>query len=202
MLTDLNKYIRAIKNFAAWQSNSTYRFTAQCMLFATVWLCFPYKTQCFWLIRIAAWLVLGPWMKFMDVWWIRKYFRTRDDLLRDGVPETTNKMKEDIARRPNILEPLLQANWLEIMANRGRVVIEDNVKLRDFREEFFGKYSEKIPLFDFSRYPSIPLPSSYARPSPIASKDQVKAVREESTCWTSVCGQQLDGCMIPQQRII
>jgi hypothetical protein len=201
-MSDLNKYIRVLKNFATWQSNSTYRFTTQCMLFATVWLCFPYKSQCFWLVRVAAWLVLGPWMKLLDVWWIRRYYRTRDELLRDGVPETTDAMKEDIASRPNILEPLLQAKWLETMANRGRVVIEDNVKLRDFRKEVFGKYSENIPLFDFSRYPSIPLPTSYARPSVIASKDQGTAVSEEATCWTSVCGQRLYGTMIPQTELL
>jgi hypothetical protein len=198
-LADLNKYIRVLKNFATWQSNSTYRFTAQCLLFATVWLCFPYKSQCFRLLRVAVWLVFGPWMKLVDVWWVRKYYRTRDELLRHGVPETTDEMKEDIASRPNILEPLLQANWLETMANRGRIVIEENVKLRDFREKFFGKYSENLPLFDFSRYPNIPLSTSYARPSDIATNDKFNnAVSENSTCWTSVYGQKLHGEMIPQ----
>lgn len=142
-------------------------------------------------------------MKLLDMLWIRKYYRTREELVRDGVPGTADEMKEDIASRPNILEPLLQANMLEAMANRGRVVIEENVKLRDFREEFFGKYSEKIPLVDASRYPSVPLPSSHAQPraqSP-KSKDEDVIVGPGPTNWTYAAGQKLHGSMIPQQRV-
>lgn len=142
-------------------------------------------------------------MKLLDMLWIRKYYRTRDELVRDGVPGTADEMKEDIESRPNILEPLLQTNMLEAMANTGRVVIEDNVKLRDFRKEFFGRYSEKIPLVDASRYPSVPLPSSYAQPRAQSqwSKDKDVVVGPRRRNWTYAVGQKLHGSMIPQQRV-
>ncbi|KAG7364176.1 C2 domain containing protein [Nitzschia inconspicua] len=204
LLKNLNKYIRISKNFATWQSHSTYGITVKCFVFATVWLCFPYKSQSCWIVRVVAWVSLGPWMKFLDVFWIRKYYRTREELIRDGVPETADEMREDIASRPNILEPLLKSNLLETMSNRGRVVVEDSVKLRDFREEFFGKYSETIPLVDTSRFPSVPLPSSYACPRGDRSKnnDLIEVVDADDTpSWTYVVGQKLFGNMIPQQRL-
>mmetsp|Transcript_2597 Transcript_2597/g.4194 ORF Transcript_2597/g.4194 Transcript_2597/m.4194 type:complete len:134 (-) Transcript_2597:15-416(-) len=132
-------------------------------------------------------------MKLLDVLFIRKYYRTREDLLRDGVPSTTEEMKQDIASRPNILEPLLQSDFVERMANLGRVVVENNVKLRDFREEVFGKYTENIPYVDTSRYPSVPLPTSSAHPADESSFDN-------GAKWTYISGQKVFGNMIPQVR--
>ncbi|KAL3910394.1 MAG: hypothetical protein SGILL_007707, partial [Bacillariaceae sp.] len=197
LLKMLIKYIRALKSFATWQSNSTYRFTVKCLAIATVWALFPFKAQSFWLVRALVWTFFGPWVKLLDLLYIRKFYRTREALIREGVPQTTEEMKEDIASRPNILEPLLKSTALEKMSNLGRVVVEDNVKLRDYREEYFGSFSEHIPLFDTSRYPSVPLPSSSAVPS-----DHVfDPDKEESVKWDYVAGQKIAGSMIPKQRV-
>lgn len=134
------------------------------MMFATVWAFFPYKIVTFWLLRISVFLCFGPWVKLLDMYWIRRYYRTKEDLLRDGIPRTEEEMKEDIARRPNILDPILKSSWVVQMSKSGRVVVENNVKLRDFRQQRYGKYSEAIPAVDTSRYPSIPLPASFAQP--------------------------------------
>ena len=48
---DLCKYTRLIQNFWNWHSASTYRFAAKCLAIATIWCFFPYKGQCFWLVR-------------------------------------------------------------------------------------------------------------------------------------------------------
>lgn len=149
------------------------------------------------------WALFGPWVKLLDLFWLRKYYRTREDLLREGVPQTTEEMKEDIASRPHIMEPLLKSNFVETMSNLGRVVVEDNIKLRDFREEYFGRFSESIPLHDTSRYPSVPLPTSFARPHEdvYGSDDTTRGAPAQSVRWTYVAGQKLNGAMIPQQRV-
>jgi hypothetical protein len=135
-------------------------------------------------------------MKFVDIAIFRKYYRTREELVRDGVPDTTEKMKDDIANRPNILDSLLTSNFLESMTNTGRVIIEDNVKLRDYREEVFGKFTESIPLLDTSRFPSTPLPSSFAHPIDKYSSDMTS--KQSGETWTYTSGQKLKGTMIPQ----
>ena len=197
LLKMLIKYIRALKSFATWQSNSTYQFTVKCLVVATVWALFPFKTQSYWLVRALVWITLGPWVKLLDLFWIRKFYRTRETLIREGVPQTTEEMKEDIASRPNTLEPLLKSAALESMSNLGRVVVEDNVKLRDCREEYFGSFSEHIPLVDMSRFPSVPLPSSSAVPTNhVFDPDKEQCVK-----WDYVAGQKLEGTMIPQQRM-
>jgi hypothetical protein len=191
----LIKHIRTVKSFVLWQSNSTYRFTVKCLALATIWALFPYKSHSYWLVRAVVWIAFGPWIKLLDLLWIHKFYRTRDALVREGVPQTSQEMKEDIASRPNILEPLLHLTALKKMSSLGRVVVEDSVKLRDFREVYFGSFSELIPLFDTSRFPSIPLPTSSALPCKKVFDPDAEPVK-----WDYVAGQKLDGAMIPQQR--
>lgn len=197
-------YIRVLKNLVNWKSSSTYLLTVKCLAAATIWSFFPYKSESLWLIRIMVWLLIGPWVKVIDIVWIRKYYRTHEDLVRDGVPETTKEMKDDIASRPNILEPLLRSSFVESMANTGRVVVEDNVKLRDFRQELYGKYSERIPQVDTTRFASVPMSTSFAQPFASSAKSAEEGdyvgLPKESQKWTYISGQKLEGTMIPQER--
>lgn len=178
----------------------------KCLAAAIFWSLFPYKVESLWLIRIFVWTLTGPWVKVLDELWIRRYYRTREDLLRDGIPETTDGMKNDIANRPNILGPLLKSALLETMASTGRVVVEDNVKLRDFREQLFGKYTERVPHVDTSRFPSVPLSTSFAQPyyasdeKGVAEPGDYVDLPEKSQRWTCVPGQELEGTMIPTSR--
>lgn len=65
------------------------------------------------------------------------------------------------------------------------------------REEQFGKLSQKVPPVDISRYPSIPLPDSTARPY------QKPSQQEQDERWERASGQNLeDGTIklpIPKQ---
>lgn len=143
-------------------------------------------------------------MKLLDVFWIRKYYRTRDELFRDGVPATTEEMNQDIASRPNILEPMLTASFVGQLAESGRVVVEDTLKLRDFRELLFGNYSEAIPSVDTTRFPSVPLSTSFAQPyGPVCGQKEgaYKDLPSESLSWTYIPGQKLSGEMIPKERV-
>jgi hypothetical protein len=201
--SDMCTYIRVLRNLVNWKSSSTYRLTVKCLLGATIWSFFPYKVESLWLIRIVVWLFMGPWLKVLDMMWIRTYYRTVEDLLLDGVPETTEAMKDEIASRPNILEPLLKSSFLESMAHSGRVVVEENVKLRDFRAEIFGKFTERIPQVDTARFPSVPMSTSYAQPYASdenqAGEGDYVDLPIESRRWTYVSGQELRGTMIPEE---
>ena len=153
-----------------------------------------------------TYLCLGPWIKLLDMLWIHKYYRTTEDILRDGIPETVEEMQADIMSRPNILEPLLNSKLVESWSQMGRIVQEDNLKLRDVREKRYGKWSEAVPPYDGSRFPSVPFEeTSYAQPyakSPKSAKegDYVDLPRK-SLKVHYIAGQKLDGDMIPQPTI-
>jgi hypothetical protein len=189
-----------VNNFVNWNSAATYGFTVYCLLLATLWVIFPYKLSCVWLFRAIVWLLFGPWNKLWDVLWIRKYYRTRDQLFQDGVPASTNEMKQDIANRPNILLLLLTGEFVGQLAESGRIVVENNVKLKDFREMMYGSFSEAIPSVDTTRFPSIPLPSSFAKPYCRSRDLNTEGGSEDDTfiSWTYIPGQKLSGTMIPE----
>ena len=118
------KYIRVLRQFVNWQVHTTYRFTLNLVVIGTFWLFFPYKPLAYWGVRGFFWLCFGPWIKLLDVFFIQKYYRTSEQLLKDGIPETVEEMKEDIASRPNILTPILKSGWVRQMGKSGRIVVE------------------------------------------------------------------------------
>lgn len=204
----LCKYFRLIRNFVNWRSGSAYKFTVDMIMFATIWAMFPYKQLVVKMtLRILLFVILGPQNRVFDQLWIRPYYRTREDLIRDGIPTTTEEMKADILSRPNILDPILSSKWVYEMGKTGRIVVEDNVKLQAAREVRFGRYSESVPTVDSSRFASVPTPSSFAQPyaSPSNLHGPVKGtvgsfvdIDPESKIWSKVPGQKLQGGMIPR----
>ena len=194
------KYIRVLRNFVNWNGLGTYKFTANLLVLATAWAFFPSKHLAVWPIRAFVWIFFGPWVKLLDAFWIHTYYRTKEDLLRDGIPETTEDMKEDIAKRPNILDPILRSAWFHKTTLSGRIVIEDNLKLIAFRELLFGKYTELIPAIDTSRYPSVPDSSSFAQPYGDGTgtrKGDYVDIPPEDKKWSHAHGQKLTGKMVP-----
>jgi len=104
-------------------------------MIATAWLLFPYKQILVKLVmRIVVVVILGPQNRIVDEIWIRPYYRTNEDLLRDGIPATTEEMKVDIGSRPNILDQILVSKWVYDMGKSGRIVVEENLKLQAARE--------------------------------------------------------------------
>jgi hypothetical protein len=153
----------------------------------------------------VTWTCLGPWVKLLDIFWINQYYRTKEELLRDGLPEgpeDVEEMQKQIAQRPNILDSILKSEWIQSMAVSGRIVSEDNIKLRDFRVEKYGKWSERVPAVDASRFPSVPLSNSFAQPYTARGGEVKEGAYQdlpmESQKWTYVPGQKLEGRMIPQ----
>jgi hypothetical protein len=153
------------RNFVNWRAGSTYKFTIDLLLIATTWALFPFKqvvSSIF--LRATVLVLLGPQNKVIDKIWVQPYYRTKEQLLADGIPETVEEMKEEIASKPNILENILTSKWVHEMGKSGRIVVEDNLKLQAARETHYGKYSEAVPAVDVSRFASVPTSSSFAQP--------------------------------------
>jgi len=160
-------------------------------------------------LRIVLLAVLGPQNRIIDELWIRPYYRTKEDLMRDGIPTTTEEMKADIQSRPNILDPILSSKWVHEMGKSGRIVVEENLKLQAARELHYGKYSESIPGVDSSRYASVPASSSFSVPymvqEDMIDQDPIKPAKgtyvdvlQSRKIWSFLSSQSLHGDMIPQ----
>ncbi len=211
LLSVMCKYIRLLRNFVNWRSGSTYKLTIDLLMIATAWLLFPYKQILVKLVmRIVVVVILGPQNRIVDEIWIRPYYRTNEDLLRDGIPATTEEMKVDIGSRPNILDQILVSKWVYDMGKSGRIVVEENLKLQAAREVHYGKFSESIPTADSSRYPSVPTSLSFAQPyasqedldSPLKKVDDIYLdILPNGKVWSTVPSQKLQGDILPHPAI-
>jgi hypothetical protein len=184
------KKIRLVRNFVNWKTHSTYKFTLAMLILATTWCIFPYKYLVVPATKVCVFLVFGPHLKILDMMWIQKYYRTKEQLFADGLPTSVEEMKEDISSRPNILDSLLKSTWIREMGKSGRIVSEESMKLREFRKERYGKFSENVH-YNPSVFPSTPLPSSFAQPY-----SEYTDLPQESLTWSYIAGQKLEGNMI------
>jgi hypothetical protein len=154
-----------------------------CVLLATIWVVFPIHTFMLWMLRILAWSFLGPWMKAIDVLYVHKWYKTKEELLSevDGGNDAVPSLPD--------FDAIIESEIFLNMGKSGRIVAENNLKLKAMREKMFGKYSERIPASDSSRFPSVPLPESTAEPYQGKSWGAPKF-------WYHVPGQRLTGNMI------
>ena len=126
-------------------------------------------------------------MKLFDVCVVKDYYRTRAELAAD----------------PRIEEPDIDALFADakyaLLAKKVRVAAEDAIKLKDMREHRFGRYSQRTPAFDDSRFPSIPLPSSSARPFDPSGSDngiEYSYLGKDECSFRYLPGQKLRGTMV------
>lgn len=125
-----------------------------------------------WIFRVCVWVLLGPWMKLVDWFYMQK-------------PRTTEEEQKEVEAR-------LKSRYKELLAvaAQRQTVREEKTKLKDMKRYMFGKYLAVIPRFKQSRYVDCPLPASHASPF----------VATTSYSYDIVCrkyGQFLSGDMIP-----
>lgn len=185
------QYIRMFRGIINWNGYYAHSLTMNCIILGTVWVIFSVGRITSWVFRLIIWTMLGPWMKLMDIYWVHHFYKTREELLQDidnGVVNTEPLIPD--------FDAWLASDMFIKMGHSGRIVTEDQYKLKDMREKVFGKYCETIPKFDSSRCPSVPLPQSSAQPS--------KAKPTSKEHWYHVPGQKLAGHMIlePEQEVI
>jgi len=179
-------FSRGIRNLVTWRSSHSYFITVYCFFTGVALLILPWGFILTWIARIFAWTLLGPWMKIFDIYVVKDYYRTRAELAAD----------------PTIEEPDIDALFADskytLLAKKVRIAAEDAIKLKDMREHRFGMYSQKTPAFDDSRFPSIPLPQSTARPfDPSGSEGiEYKYLGKDECSFNYLPGQKLRGTMV------
>jgi C2 domain len=152
------RYLRLGRNFISWNSNYTAVFTSYCILLALAWCLFPCSVAARWILRLLVFFTFGPLMKLVDIFYFRRWFATKDELLvriRNGDISTKESDIPDF-------DSLLESKTFSSMIHLGRMKAEELHKLRDMRMLMFGPFSELIPFFDNSRRPCVPLPLSTA----------------------------------------
>jgi hypothetical protein len=183
-------YLRAFRNFIHWKGGSfTQRFAGKCLVLATLWMLLPVHQAVHWALRLWVWTFCGPWMKLVDHFWVRHWYRTKEQLLieidsGEKLGETEDLEVKDL---PNF-DAWLQSDLLLRMGHRGRLVAEAARKERAWRHVLLGSYSERVPVVDSSRFPSTPLPSSFSR------RETLEAAHETVVF---APGQGVSGSMIP-----
>lgn len=168
--------LRLVKNFVIWdEPYVAYIITLASFAIGVVFLIVPWAFLIRWTSRILAWLLLGPHMKFVDIYWYSKMEDLTDEEQRQQIEETLT-LQLDTARQ---------------YAAAARMLREDAIKLRDVKKALFGSFITKVPVLRSERFPDIPLHSSTATPY-TKPESPVKAVTEK------VSGQHLVGHMIPR----
>jgi hypothetical protein len=138
----------------------------------------PWGFMLRWVLRIVAFVCLGPWMLIVD----RLYVRDK--------PNMTDEEKKAVAKKR------LRSRYDEVVeaATSYHVRRERAVKLKAMKKYMFGKFLMRVPLFREAMYQDVPLPESFTVPY-VASDAEPVVVNDRKY------GQNLFGDMIPQRDI-
>jgi hypothetical protein len=72
-------YLRIAKSFVTWeQSRASFWLVNTCVLAGILLVGIPWDFLIHWAFRIAVWIFLGPWMKLVDILFVKG--RTREEL--------------------------------------------------------------------------------------------------------------------------
>jgi hypothetical protein len=145
---------------------------------SVVMLLIPWGVLLRCVVRIIAWVFLGPWMAIVD----RLYFRAN--------PNMTDEEKE--ASRKKRLKSRYDAA-VEAASNY-HVKRERAIKLQAMKKYMFGKFLIRVPRFREALYQDIPLPASFAEPYVVSNADAIVITDRKY-------GQNLFGDMVPQRDI-
>lgn len=170
--------VRFVRNIILWEE-PIYSFWITMISFTLSVLFYfvPWAFIVRWLSRLIAWALFGPWMRLLD---------TR------GSPDS-EELKEEADRNTR------RKAMLKTIAEN-RIKNELLIKLRDFKQYFFGKYLTKVSILKLDRCVDFPLPSSSAEPiikedgATLAEAAMAEADKEDHR----EAGQRLKGLMIPK----
>lgn len=191
ILKNLCSNLRILRSIITWKAyHYSFAIMVYSILIGTAFVLLPVNKLIQWVCRIVALVILGPWMKLVDIFYIMPYFPAPDR-------ETdTLEVKE-----PNV-EAFFESSTFKMLTKRVRIAQEEALKLKDMREYLFGRYMEAVPTFDESRYPNIPEPSSSAhtyreRDGSHCTKFGYEYLPKSETKWVKIHDQKLEGDMLP-----
>ncbi len=175
--------VRFIRNIILWEE-SLYSFWVTFLSFSLSILLFfvPWGFIVRWSSRIVAWALFGPWMKAVDVY----------------IYQSGSETDESIAKKEEA-ERTIRRKVMEKTITETRIKNELLIKLRDFKQYFFGKFLVRVPILKFDRHIDHPLASSQAKPikKTGATLAQVALAEAEKHAHREI-GQHLTGLMIPK----
>jgi hypothetical protein len=201
LLKYICQYARMFRTFMSWRTYSTHIITMRCFMFGTMWLLFPVGTILLWMVRLVVWTLLGPWMKFVDMYWVHPVYQTKEELQQMISQAKEEETIESLSKRLPLpdFDSLLASKTFRQLSYSGRVNAENLYKLKAMRCFLFGEYSDMIPIRDPSGQVTIPLPASQATSRKEQQKHQQQQQQQQSNekdIWYHVHGQELHGNMI------
>ena len=211
ILAQICTVLRFIRNVMIWdEPYIAFLLTVGSTTIGFVFLFVPWSFLFRWTSRIVAWVVFGPHMKLVDLY----YFSKMDALTKE---ERTAKMKADF-------ENELKA--AHAYASLARIQRENATKLKVVKQAMFGKFITRVPVLRMERFPDFPLHTSTAKPyeprplpvperickwhlevdfvscnervCPWPSLGVVCVLTSFSALFAAVAGQHLTGTMIPR----
>ncbi|KAG7350731.1 C2 domain containing protein [Nitzschia inconspicua] len=130
-----------------------------------------------WAFKILVYVVLGPWMKLVDILYVHKLQNMTSD-------EREAMLEAEYQRRYNLV---LGETYLR------KLLKEHTMKLKDMQRYMFGQHLIRVPVFKEERYHSIPLAGGSAEPYDKSKSPPINIVKH-------VDGQYLSGDMIPKRE--
>jgi len=172
-----------VRNVIIWEElYLSFWITFGASVLSIAFLFIPWGFLLKWSARLVVWALLGPWMKLLDIYYLRD-----EALSEDERKLQKEKVKADLQKAASST------------IKEARMRKEDEVKMRDMKKQRFGKYMVKIPLYKSNRIRDFPLSSSYAN---LIEEDKLsmgeRAVQEAREEIIHVPGQHLVGNMIPE----
>eukprot|EP00545_Synedropsis_sp_CCMP1620_P013185 CAMPEP_0119011176 /NCGR_PEP_ID=MMETSP1176-20130426/5499_1 /TAXON_ID=265551 /ORGANISM="Synedropsis recta cf, Strain CCMP1620" /LENGTH=1142 /DNA_ID=CAMNT_0006963953 /DNA_START=65 /DNA_END=3493 /DNA_ORIENTATION=+ len=169
---------RITRSLITWQE-PLYAFwiATACLIVGIVFLVVPWAFLMRWTIRVVIWLLLGPWMKLVDIYYVKRT-QSDKDIQEAEMAQLRRKMKE-----------------LRESATTRQTKREDLTKLKYLKRYMFGHYLLELPRFKESRYVDVPLMASHA--SPFVANTAGDGLKITSRKY----GQQITGSIIPEREI-
>jgi len=175
MLVNIVYALRYTSSIFSWE-NSYISFWITLISFVLFLVCLviPWAFILTWSMRIIVWTLLGPWMKFADIY----YYKPLEELSEEA--QAMEKQK-----RSNLRHEVYDKTLTNY-----KIVQEEALKLRDIKKCMYGPHIVAVPHFHIQKYTDTPLPESYARS--IDKKSVLNGTKP-----FRVPGQHLVGTMIP-----
>jgi hypothetical protein len=178
------RYVRNTKYIIFWEEcYLSFWITTGCLLVSLLFLFVPWAFLIKWGARLFVWAFFGPWMKLVDIYYVR---------------EIESRTDEEVAKQKH-QERLQHRLATTAMISEARVKREEAAKLKAMKKKMFGKFITRVPVLKEDRYRDIPLPDSMATPyRPELLPLSELAMQEAGYHRTRLPGQHLTGDMIPR----
>jgi hypothetical protein len=141
--------LRTVKSILLWdEPYISYIITLAAFAIGIVFLIVPWAFLIRWTSRLVSWLLLGPHMKLVDIYWYSKLAELSEE-----------EQKEQIRQALTV-----QLKTAQAYAANARLERENAAKLKEIKKALYGQFVTRVPVLSAQRFADIPLHSSTATP--------------------------------------